>query len=123
VLPPEYETDRKKVVPMVLQEALERVVAEQVGLETHPVCTVQYCASVSQGVVKFAQAVGARAIVLGVRQAGAIVAHAAPGVAFRVISGAHCPVLTIATSAATEGVMGVTDHRPQVLAKSLHGDN
>lgn len=111
VLPPEYEGDGSKVVPLVVREALQRIVAEQVGLETHPLCTVQYCGSVPEGVVKFAQKVCARAIVLGVRQAGAVVAHAAPGVAFRVIASAPCPVLTIASSAATDGVMSITDQR------------
>lgn len=123
VLPPEYEGDGTKVVPVILQEALERLVAEQVGLDVHPLCTVEYCASVSQGVVEFALKVHARAIVLGVRQAGAMVAHAAPRLAFRVIASAHCPVLTIATSAATGGVMEVTDQRPQALAESFHGDH
>jgi nucleotide-binding universal stress UspA family protein len=122
LLPPDYEGDGTKVVPLVVQEALQKVVAEQVGLAKPPVCRVEYCGSVPEGVVKYAQKAGARAIVLGVRQSGPIVAHAAPGIAFRVIASAHCPVLTVAASAAVEVVTGVTDSEPQVLAESVHGN-
>lgn len=122
VLPPLYAKERHKVIPAMLQEALERLVAEQVGLAAHPLCAVEYGESVPEGVVKFAETAGARAIVLGVRQAGAFAAHAAPGVAFRVIAAAPCPVLTIASSAAAEAATGVAGPRPRALAESCYGD-
>jgi nucleotide-binding universal stress UspA family protein len=49
----------------------------------------------AEGILQLAAKLDADLIVLGVRSAGTIATHLVPGVAFRVIAGAPCPVLTV----------------------------
>jgi len=96
VLPPKIAESPTHIVPQVILDALQKIVAENGGLEVHPRCTVQYSSEVPEEIVAFARSQHARAIVLGVRSGNAMTPHAAPKAAFRVIADAPCPVLTLA---------------------------
>ncbi len=61
-------------------------------------CVAEYvvqCGNTADEILKIAEEKHADLIIVGARPAWAIATHLVPGVAFRVIAGATCPVLTI----------------------------
>ncbi len=81
-----------------LQTKFMRAVQKLIPADLWQKCTAEYVVGVGNAadeILKLANDKHADLIVLGVRPASQIVTHLAPGVAFRIIADAACPVLTI----------------------------
>ena len=61
-----------------------------------PICAVTYGIEISNAVVDYARTRAARLIILGVRRATLAASHAPAHIAYRIITEATCPVLTMA---------------------------
>ena len=84
------------VIPAILNEALQHV-ASTSGIEiVQPVCATTYGSEVSNAVVDYAKQHNAKLIVLGVRKASLASTHTPAHIAYRIITEASCPVLTMA---------------------------
>jgi len=96
VLPRTLEDgSRNDVVSQIMTEALQQAVAES-GVTVHaPVYSVIYGSEVSNAVVDYAREHHARLVVLGVQHASMMASHTPAHIAYRVITEAPCPVLTI----------------------------
>ena len=94
------------VIPIIITEALQHLVAKANGRITPPVCAVTYGSEISNAVVEYARAHNAKLIVLGVRRASLTASHVPAHIAYRIITEASCPVLTVAFPSAHE-----TGHR------------
>jgi len=85
-----------EVIPAILNEALQHV-ATSSGIEIEqPICATTYGSEVSNAVVDYARQHNAKLIVLGVRQASLASTHTPAHIAYRIITEAPCPVLTMA---------------------------
>jgi nucleotide-binding universal stress UspA family protein len=97
VLPRELEGDVSGTqISLVITEALKYLVA---GLDLGPllpVCAVTYGSEISNTVVGYARSHHARLIVLGVCRASLAAPQVPAHIAYRVITEAPCPVVTIA---------------------------
>lgn len=97
VLPRGFEGDVPgPQIASVVTEALKHLVA---GLDLGsllPVCAVTYGSEISNTVVGYARSHDARLIVLGVRRASLAASQVPAHIAYRVITEAPCPVLTMA---------------------------
>ena len=83
-------------VLQVITEALKHLAAKAgTGVEA-PVCAVAYGSEISNAIVDYARKHNARTIVLGVRRASLAASHVPAHIAYRIITEATCPVLTMA---------------------------
>jgi nucleotide-binding universal stress UspA family protein len=97
VLPRSIEANAVScAVPQIMTEALHQVALDTgVSIEP-PVCAIAYGSEVSNAVVDYAKREQAKLIVLGVRQASMMASHLSAHIAYRIITEAPCPVLTMA---------------------------
>jgi nucleotide-binding universal stress UspA family protein len=88
--------DRSHIIPQIMTEALQQVAIESGTTIDPPVCAITYGSEISNAVVEYAKQQKAKLIVLGVRQASLVSSHLPAHIAFRIITEAPCPVLTVA---------------------------
>jgi nucleotide-binding universal stress UspA family protein len=119
VLPRTLETGGEgRIVPGIMSEALKQIAGEcGVVLDT-PVCATTYGSEVSYAVVDYAKQQKARLIVLGVRQASLLASRLPEHIAYRIITEAPCPVLTMAFGSQPHFV----DRDRQAAGQSGHCD-
>jgi nucleotide-binding universal stress UspA family protein len=97
VLPRALEaTDESEIVPGIMSEALKQIASESGFVLELPICATHYGSEISCAVVEYAKQQGARLIVLGVRKASLLASHLPEHIAYRIITEAPCPVLTMA---------------------------
>jgi nucleotide-binding universal stress UspA family protein len=97
VLPRSLEGgDRSHIIPQIMTEALQQVATESGTTIDPPVCAITYGSEISNAVVEYAKQHKAEVIVLGVRQASMVAPHLPAHIAYRIITEAPCPVLTVA---------------------------
>ena len=87
---------RRHIIPQIMTEALQRVAIESGTTIDPQVCAITYGSEISNAVVEYAKHQKARLIVLGVRQASMVASHVPGHIAYRIITEAPCPVLTVA---------------------------
>jgi len=87
---------RSYIIPQIMTEALQRVAIESGTTIDRPVCAIRYGSEISNAVVEYARQQKANLIVLGVRQASMAASHIPGHIAYRIITEAPCPVLTVA---------------------------
>jgi nucleotide-binding universal stress UspA family protein len=87
---------RSHVIPQIMAEALQQVASGSDTIIDPPVCAITYGSEISNAVVDYAKQQKAKLIVLGVRQASMGASHIPAHIAFRIITEAPCPVLTMA---------------------------
>jgi nucleotide-binding universal stress UspA family protein len=97
VLPRTLEASgESQVVQGIISEAMKQIASESsVGLDA-PICATTYGSEVSYAVVDYAKQQKARLIVLGMRQASLLASRLPEHIAYRIITEAPCPVLTMA---------------------------
>jgi nucleotide-binding universal stress UspA family protein len=86
---------RSHIIPQIMTEALQHVANDSGTVIDPPVCAVAYGSEISNTVVDYARQQKAKLIVLGVRRAS-MASHLPAHIAYRIITEAPCPVLTIA---------------------------
>lgn len=91
-----------QVVPMIMAEALQQLAAESGVVVEVPICATTYGSEVSCAVVDYARQQKAKLIVLGVRRASLEASHVPLHIAYRIITEAPCPVLTMAFASLPE---------------------
>jgi nucleotide-binding universal stress UspA family protein len=117
VLPRTFEDNsRNNIVPQIMTEALQQVVAESGVSVDAPVYSLTYGSEVSNAVVDYARQHHARLVVLGVMHASLVASHTPPHIAYRVITEAPCPVLTMCFK--SHPLPTVTDALPQTTPYS-----
>jgi nucleotide-binding universal stress UspA family protein len=79
-----------------MTDALQQVASESDTVIYPPVCAVAYGSEISNTVVDYARTQKAKLIVLGVRRASMVASHVPAHIAYRIITEAPCPVLTVA---------------------------
>jgi len=84
------------VIPAILNEALHHVATTSGIVVAQPICATTYGSEVSNAVVDYARKHNAKLIVLGIRQASLASTHTPAHIAYRIITEASCPVLTMA---------------------------
>lgn len=90
-----------EAIPGILNEALQHVAAHS-GIDVvQPICATTYGSEISNAVVDYARQHNAKLIVLGVRQASLASTHTPAHIAYRIITEAPCPVLTMAFASHT----------------------
>jgi nucleotide-binding universal stress UspA family protein len=100
VLPRTLEaTGESQIVPGIMSEALKRIAGESGLVLDPPICATTYGSEISNAVVDYAKKQEARLIVLGVRQASLLASRLPEHIAYRIITEAPCPVLTMAFGA------------------------
>ena len=85
-----------QVVPAIMSEALQQLANESGVVFKSPICATTYGSEVSCAVEDYARQQNAKLIVLGVRKASLADSHAPLHIAYRIITEAPCPVLTMA---------------------------
>jgi nucleotide-binding universal stress UspA family protein len=85
-----------QVVPAIMSEALQQLANESGVVVDTPICATTYGSEVSCGVVDYARQQKAKLIVLGVRKASLESSQTHLHIAYRIITEAPCPVLTMA---------------------------
>jgi nucleotide-binding universal stress UspA family protein len=85
-----------QVVPAIMNEALQQLAAESGVVVETPICATTYGSEVSCAVVDYARQHNAKLIVLGVRKASLEASETHLHIAYRIITEAPCPVLTMA---------------------------
>jgi nucleotide-binding universal stress UspA family protein len=85
-----------QVVPTIMSEALQQLANESGVVVETPICATTYGSEVSCGVVDYARQQKAKLIVLGVRKASLEASQTHLHIAYRIITEAPCPVLTMA---------------------------
>ena len=88
--------DRSHIIPQIMTEALQQVAIESGTIIDPPVCAITYGSEISNAVVEYAKQQKAKLIVLGVRQTSMVASHLPAHIAYRIITEAPCPVLTVA---------------------------
>ena len=83
-------------IPTILNEALQQVAVSSGLAVDHPVAATTFGSEVSNAVVDYAKQHHAKLIVLGIRQATLASTHTPAHIAYRIITEASCPVLTMA---------------------------
>jgi nucleotide-binding universal stress UspA family protein len=86
---------RSHIIPQIMTEALQHVANDSGTVIDPPVCAVAYGSEISNAVVDYARQQKAKLIVLGVRRAS-MASHLPAHIAYRIITEAPCPVLTVA---------------------------
>lgn len=84
------------IIPQIMTEALQTLAIESGTTVDPPVCAITYGSEISNMVVEYAKKQKARLIVLGVRRAPMMASHITAHLAYRIITEAPCPVLTVA---------------------------
>ena len=84
------------VTLQIMTEALQHVANESGTTIDPPVCAITYGSEISNAVVDYARQQKAKLIVLGVREASMVASHVPAHIAYRIITEASCPVLTMA---------------------------
>lgn len=97
-----------QVVPDIMSEALQQLAAESGVVFEEPICATTYGSEVSYAVVDYARQQKAKLIVLGVRKASLADSHAPLHIAYRIITEAPCPVLTMAFASQPEETIETT---------------
>ncbi len=87
---------RSHIIPQIMTEALRHVANESGTVIDPPVCAVAYGSEISNTVVDYARQQKAKLIVLGVRRASMASSPVPAHIAYRIITEAPCPVLTVA---------------------------
>jgi nucleotide-binding universal stress UspA family protein len=87
---------RRHITLQIMTEALKHVANESGITIDPPVCAIRYGSEISNTVVDYARQQKAKLIVLGVRQASIVASHVPAHIAYRIITEAPCPVLTMA---------------------------
>jgi len=87
---------RRHITLQIMTEALKHVASESGTAIDPPVCAIRYGSEISNAVVDYARQQKAKLIVLGVRQASMATSHVPAHIAYRIITEASCPVLTMA---------------------------
>jgi nucleotide-binding universal stress UspA family protein len=96
ILPRTVQTgSQSAMIPHIMTEALRQMASESHCTIDNPEYAIGYGSEISNAVVDYARQHKAGLIVLGVRQASMVAAHAPAHIAFRIITEAPCPVLTI----------------------------
>jgi len=85
-----------EAVPSIIKVALQHIANEAQSTGHQPQCDIGYGCDVSYAVIEYARQYDAQLIVLGVRQTPLHAAHLPAQIAYRIITEAMCPVLTIA---------------------------
>jgi nucleotide-binding universal stress UspA family protein len=85
-----------QVVPAIMSEALQQLANESGVVVETPICATTYGSEVSCAVVDYARQHNAKLIVLGVRKASLEASETHLHIAYRIITEAPCPVLTMA---------------------------
>jgi nucleotide-binding universal stress UspA family protein len=85
-----------QVVPAIMSEALQQLANESGVVVETPICATTYGSEVSCAVVDYAKQHNAKLIVLGVRKASLEASETHLHIAYRIITEAPCPVLTMA---------------------------
>jgi nucleotide-binding universal stress UspA family protein len=85
-----------QVVPSIMSEALQQLANESGVVVETPICATTYGSEVSCAVVDYARQHNAKLIVLGVRKASLEASETHLHIAYRIITEAPCPVLTMA---------------------------
>ena len=112
VLPRTLEDNSQNdIISRIMTEALQRVVAEGGVPVDAPVYSVIYGSEVSNAVVDYAREHHARLVVLGVMHTSLVASHIPAHIAYRVITEAPCPVLTMCFR--SHPLQSVTDTLPQ----------
>lgn len=83
------------LIPQIMIEALQQITAEGGTAMDTPRCSITYGSEVSNAVVEYARQQHARLVVLGVQHASLLASHMPAHIAYRVITEAPCPVLTM----------------------------
>jgi nucleotide-binding universal stress UspA family protein len=83
-------------IPGILNQALQQVAGTSGLLASEPVAATTFGSEVSNAVVDYAKQHDAKLIVLGIRQASLASTHTPAHIAYRIITEASCPVLTMA---------------------------
>jgi nucleotide-binding universal stress UspA family protein len=96
-----------QVVPDIMSEALQQLANESGVIFQSPICATTYGSEVSYAVVDYARQQKAKLIVLGVRKASLADSHAPLHIAYRIITEAPCPVLTMAFASQPEAAIAV----------------
>ena len=86
----------KGAIPQIIAEGLKHLAHTLAGTSTPPVCTVAYGSEVSNAAVEYACEHNVKLVVLGVRRASLLASHIPAHIAYRIITEAPCPVLTMA---------------------------
>ena len=84
------------VIPAILNEALHHLATTSGIVVEQPICATTYGSEVSNAVVDYARQHNAKLIVLGIRQASLMSTHTPAHIAYRIITEASAPVLTMA---------------------------
>ncbi len=87
---------RRHITLQIMTEALKHVASESGTTIDPPVCAITYGSEISNAVVDYARQQKAKLIVLGVREASMVASHVPAHIAYRIITEASCPVLTMA---------------------------
>jgi nucleotide-binding universal stress UspA family protein len=105
-----------QVVPSIMSEALQQLTNECGVVLQAPVCATTYGSEVSCAVEDYARQQKAKLIVLGVRKASLEDSHAPLHIAYRIITEAPCPVLTMAFASQPELAIESTVRRRRPAA-------
>lgn len=87
---------RRNITLRIMTEALKHMANESGTTIDPPVCAITYGSEISNAVVDYARQQKAKLIVLGIRQASIVASHVPAHIAYRIITEASCPVLTMA---------------------------
>jgi hypothetical protein len=90
-------------IPLIMTEALQQLALENGTVVDPPVCAISYGSEISNATVDYARQQKAKLIVLGVRQASMIASRIPAHIAFRIITEAPCPVLTVSFASVYQG--------------------
>jgi nucleotide-binding universal stress UspA family protein len=101
---------RRHITLQIMTEALKQMANESGTAIDPPVCAITYGSEISNAVVDYARQQKAKLIVLGVRQASIVASHIPAHIAYRIITEAPCPVLTMAFA---------SQHREELAAACL----
>lgn len=97
VLPRSCETTSDNMlISQIMTEALKQLASKGEEQIAEPVLSIAYGSEVSNAVVDYAHEHKAALIVLGVRRSSMVAAHIPAHIAYRIITEAPCPVLTMA---------------------------
>jgi len=91
-----------QAAPTIMSEALQELAAESGVVFEAPICATTYGSEVSTAVVDYARQQKAKLIVLGVRRASLEASQTHLHIAYRIITEAPCPVLTMAFASQAE---------------------
>jgi nucleotide-binding universal stress UspA family protein len=121
VLPRTLEASgESQIVQGIMSEALQQIARESDGTLDTPICATTYGSEVSYAVVDYAKQQKARLIVLGVRQASLLASRLPEHIAYRIITEAPCPVLTMAFGSGADNI-GAHNKAPASMTSNESG--